>query len=79
MSKTGRPNYRRGDREVKRRNRGERRIYLRTVRRDPPDIELLSKALIALALAETNKSEMKDRKSASDETNGNKEAGHDNE
>jgi hypothetical protein len=52
MSKTGRSNYRRGDREGRRRAKGERRIYVRTVRNQPPDVKLLGKAFLALALAD---------------------------
>jgi len=52
MSKTGRNNYRRSDRERNFRPKGERHIYLRTVRRDPPDVDLLAKAFLALALAD---------------------------
>jgi len=32
--------------------RGERRISVRAVRRDPPDLKKLSQALIALAIAQ---------------------------
>ncbi|WP_237081287.1 hypothetical protein [Mycobacteroides abscessus] len=54
MSKTDRPNYRRADREdrSRRRNRQDRRIVVRGVRRDPPDLRKLSRAVIALAIAE---------------------------
>ncbi|WP_237081335.1 hypothetical protein [Mycobacteroides abscessus] len=55
MSKTNRPNYRRADREDRSRRRGrqDRRIVVRGVRRDPPDLRKLSRAVIALAMAET--------------------------
>lgn len=33
-------------------SRGERRISVRAVRRDPPDLKKLSQALIALAIAQ---------------------------
>lgn len=33
-------------------NKGERRIRVRGVRRDPPDLKKLSRALIALAMAQ---------------------------
>ncbi|ORX14577.1 MULTISPECIES: hypothetical protein [Mycolicibacterium] len=49
MSKTGRPNYRRGTRG---RPKAERHISIRSVRRDPPDLRKLSRAVIALALRE---------------------------
>ena len=47
MSKTRRPNYRRGaggSRKV------ERHIIVRSERRDPPDLRKLSRAVIAIAL-----------------------------
>lgn len=49
MSKTGRPNQRRGTR---RNPRPERHITVRSVRRDPPDLRKLSRAVIALAMAD---------------------------
>ncbi|SHT79861.1 Uncharacterised protein [Mycobacteroides abscessus subsp. abscessus] len=49
MSKTGRPNYRRGSRGTP---RPERQITVRSVRRDPPDLRKLSRAVIAMALAD---------------------------
>ncbi|SHV16393.1 hypothetical protein [Mycobacteroides abscessus] len=54
MSKTNRPNYRRADREdrSRRHHRQDRRIVVRGVRRDPPDLRKLSRAVIALAMAE---------------------------
>lgn len=54
MSKTNRPNYRRADREDRSRrgSRQDRRIVVRGVRRDPPDLRKLSRAVIALAMAE---------------------------
>ena len=52
MSKSGRPNYRRGDRERRHQEKLERRIYVRTVRRPEPDVALLGKAFLALALAD---------------------------
>ncbi|WP_235886951.1 hypothetical protein [Mycobacteroides chelonae] len=54
MSKTNRPNYRRADREdrSRRSSRQDRRIMVRGVRRDPPDLRKLSRAVIALAMAE---------------------------
>lgn len=54
MSKTNRPNYRRADREdrSRRSSRQDRRIVVRGVRRDPPDLRKLSRAVIALATAE---------------------------
>ena len=47
MSKTGRPNYRRGNRGTP---KPERQITVRSVRRDPPDLRKLSRAVIAMAL-----------------------------
>ncbi|WP_280377963.1 hypothetical protein [Nocardia wallacei] len=55
MSKTGRPNPRRSDREAKRRKvstRAERNITVRSEKRNPPDLYKLSRAVIAIALAE---------------------------
>lgn len=49
MSKTGRPNYRRGSRGTV---KPEREITVRSVRRDPPDLRKLSRAVIAMALRE---------------------------
>lgn len=47
MSKTGRTNYRRGSRGTP---KAERHITVRSVRRDPPDLRKLSRAVIAMAL-----------------------------
>lgn len=47
MSKTGRTNYRRGSRGTP---KPERQIVVRSVRRDPPDLRKLSRAVIAMAL-----------------------------
>jgi hypothetical protein len=47
MSKTGRTNYRRGLRGTP---KPERHITVRSVRRDPPDLRKLSRAVIAMAL-----------------------------
>lgn len=51
MSKTGRYNYRR---PAKGRNQpgGDRHITVRSVRKDPPDIQKLSRAIIAMELEE---------------------------
>ncbi|ACY20719.1 hypothetical protein Gbro_1437 [Gordonia bronchialis DSM 43247] len=49
MSKTGRQNYRRGARGAP---KGDRQIVVRGVRRDPPDLRKLSRAVIAMALTE---------------------------
>ena len=49
MSRTGRINHRRGSRG---RPKAERRISVRGVRRDPPDLQKLSRAVIAIALRE---------------------------
>lgn len=47
MSKTGRTNYRRGSRGTP---KPDRHITVRSVRRDPPDLRKLSRAVIAIAL-----------------------------
>jgi len=47
MSKTRRTNYRRGPRGTR---KAERRITVRSERRDPPDLRKLSRAVIAMAL-----------------------------
>lgn len=47
MSKTGRTNPRRGSRGTP---KPERIITVRSVRRDPPDLRKLSRAVIAMAL-----------------------------
>jgi hypothetical protein len=47
MSKTGKPNHRRGSRGTP---KAERQITVRSVRRDPPDLRKLSRAVIAMAL-----------------------------
>jgi hypothetical protein len=49
MSKTGKTNYRRGSRGTP---KPERHITVRSVRRDPPDLRKLSRAVIAMALRE---------------------------
>lgn len=49
MSKTGRINHRRGTRG---RPKAERHITVRSVRREPPDLRKLSRAVIAIALRE---------------------------
>lgn len=49
MSKTGRPNHRRKGRGGA---KAERHITVRSVRQDPPDLRKLSRAVIALAMAE---------------------------
>jgi hypothetical protein len=56
MSKTGRTNYRRGARGTP---KPERRITVRSVRRDPPDLRKLSRAVIAMALRDA-KAEARD-------------------
>jgi hypothetical protein len=47
MSKTGRTNYRRGSRGTP---KPERIVTVRSIRRDPPDLRKLSRAVIAMAL-----------------------------
>lgn len=49
MSKTGRSNQRRGSRG---RRKAERHITVRSVRREPPDLRKLSRAVIAMAMRE---------------------------
>lgn len=49
MSKTGRTNHRRGQRGHP---KAERHIRIHGVRRDPPDLRKLSRAVIAIALRE---------------------------
>lgn len=53
MSKTGRTNYRRGERGTHT-VREPRHITVRSVRKDQPDLRKLSRAVIAQALAEAN-------------------------
>lgn len=62
MSKTGRTNRRRGSRGTP---KPERIITVRSVRRDPPDLRKLSRAVIAMALrdAEAN-AELRDATNA---------------
>ncbi|NKY27727.1 hypothetical protein [Nocardia gamkensis] len=60
MSKTGRSNPRRADREAKRRNvndKTERHITVRSDKRNPPDLYKLSRAVIAIAMAEAKAEE----------------------
>jgi hypothetical protein len=55
MSKTGRPNYRRSEREAQHHKpsiRAERNLTVRSEKRTPPDLQKLSRALIAMGLAE---------------------------
>ncbi|MBF4996688.1 hypothetical protein IRT45_05905 [Nocardia sp. BSTN01] len=57
MSKTGRTNPRRADREAKRRKaypRTEHAITVRSEKRTSPDLHKLSRAVIAIALAEVD-------------------------
>lgn len=49
MSKTGRTNHRRGLRGTP---KPDRVVTVRSVRRDPPDLRKLSRAVIAIALRE---------------------------
>jgi hypothetical protein len=51
MSKTARTNYRRGPRGTR---KAERHITVRSVRRDPPDLRKLSRAVIAMALRDAD-------------------------
>ncbi|MEV0357658.1 hypothetical protein AB0H71_16530 [Nocardia sp. NPDC050697] len=55
MSKTGRTNHRRADREAKRRRgstSANRHITVRSEQRTPPDLYKLSRAVIAIAMAD---------------------------
>lgn len=70
MSKTGKPNYRRGSRGTP---KVERHITVRSVRRDPPDLRKLSRAVIAMALRDAEaqadaRDAMKHGTSADDQT-----------
>lgn len=49
MSKTGRINHRRGSRG---RPKAERHISIRSIRREPPDLDKLSRAVVAIAMRE---------------------------
>jgi hypothetical protein len=77
MSKTGRTNHRRGLRGTP---KPERVITVRSVRRDPPDLRKLSRAVIAMALREAEAdAELRDamndaNQSVSDTTDYNGEA-----
>ncbi len=51
MSKTGRTNYRRGERGIPK-SRQPRHITVRSVRREQPDLRKLARAIIAQALSE---------------------------
>ena len=58
MSKTGKPNYRRGSRGTP---KAERHITVRSIRREPPDLRKLSRAVIAMALRDAEaKAELDD-------------------
>lgn len=50
MSKTGRPNYRRKDRERNRGFKSEKRIIVDAVQRQRPDLRKLSRAMIAMGM-----------------------------
>ncbi|MFR9772422.1 hypothetical protein [Nocardia sp. SC052] len=52
MAKTNRPNYRRQAQGKQRRTRRHGEITVRSVKRTPPDLRKLSRAVIALAMAE---------------------------
>ena len=52
MSKTGRTNYRRGERGIPK-SRQPRHITVRSVRREQPDLRKLARAIIAQALSDT--------------------------
>lgn len=62
MSKTNRPNYRREAQGKQRKTRRHGEITVRSVKRNPPDLRKLSRAVIALAMAE-----MDAEKTAADE------------
>lgn len=52
MSKTNRPNYRREAQGRQRKSRHHREITVRSVKRNPPDLRKLSRAVITLTMAE---------------------------
>jgi hypothetical protein len=52
MSKTGKPNYRRSGREG---HKLERRLSIRAIRREQPDVRRLGRAFIALAMADAER------------------------
>lgn len=56
MSKTGRTNYRRGERGIPK-SRQPRHITVRSVRREQPDLRKLARAIIAQALSEASQDE----------------------
>lgn len=69
MSKTGRINHRRGSRG---RPKAERHISIRSIRREPPDLDKLSRAVVAIALREAELDAEASRAAveSSDETKG---------
>lgn len=54
--------------------RPERRIVVRGVRRDPPDLHKLSRALIALAQAQAEKEAERQHTEAADKPDGSEDA-----
>ncbi|MEV6255634.1 hypothetical protein AB0L97_20490 [Nocardia sp. NPDC051911] len=84
MSKTGRPNYRRKDRERSRGFKPEKRIVVDAVQRQRPDLRKLSRAMIGMGVegqAKANAGEEAERTSASGATDdsGVEEANRDNQ
>ncbi|MFI9636649.1 hypothetical protein ACIHAX_28530 [Nocardia sp. NPDC051929] len=84
MSKTGRPNYRRKDRERSRGFKPEKRIVVDAVHRQRPDLRKLSRAMISMGIevqAKASAGEGAERTSSSgatDDSDG-KEADRDNQ
>lgn len=73
MSKTGRVNHRRGSRGT---SKEERRITVSSVRRDPPDLRKLSRAVIAIAMQDSSRVTDKDNAGASATPRSSKEEAH---
>jgi len=65
MSKTGRENHRRSANRQSRSSRPERRISVRSIRREPYDIRKLGRAAITRALAETEAEKIAEANEAS--------------
>ncbi|WP_306359823.1 hypothetical protein [Nocardia sp. CC227C] len=83
MSKTGRPNYRRAARERSRKPKPEKHIVIEEVQHQRPDLQKLSRAMIAMgirtqATAEPNSEDIPSGSASADVSDG-KEADNDNE
>lgn len=64
MSKSGRYNYRRPEKGRNTPTRPERHITVRSVKRTPPDLQKLSRAVIAMALAEAEAEKVRQEEEA---------------